>query len=396
VRQRVFTFGHGPMHPSAISTAAAAIISTALSCGDPTGVDLPVGEVAVRLELVASGLDFPLDLTAPAGDSRLFVVEKDGLIRVVKNGTLLSTPFLDISALVSRGSEQGLLGLAFHPDYAQNGQFFVNYTDQQGDTRVARYLASANPDVADPGGSILLTVAQPFSNHNGGGLAFGLDGYLYIALGDGGSGGDPDNHGQDRTELLGSILRIDIDNGTPYNIPATNPYAGSSTLRRELWNYGLRNPWRFSFDRQTGDLYIADVGQSRLEEINAAPAGSPGGENYGWRTMEGRSCFAVSSCARSGFTLPVLDYSHADGCSVTGGYVYRGSAIPELQGTYFYSDFCDGWIRSFEYAGSRATNQRQWPTLEPGGSVPSFGQDAQGELYILSSGNVYRIAPGTP
>jgi glucose/arabinose dehydrogenase len=370
---------------------AAAILG--LRCEN--GVAPPAGDVAARLELIAQGLDFPVDLAAPPGDSRLFIVEKTGKIRIVKDGAVLAGPFLDLSSLVSGGGEQGLLGLAFHPQYAANGTFVVDYTDRSGNTVVARYHVSSNPDIADPAsGNILLPVTQPYSNHNGGAVAFGPDGYLYISLGDGGSGGDPQNHGQDRTDLLGSLLRIDPDNGNPYNIPASNPYAQSTRFRREIWNYGLRNPWRFSFDRQTGDLYIADVGQGELEEIDVAPAGSAGGENYGWRIMEGRSCYNASRCNASGLVLPVLQYSHADGCSVTGGFVYRGQAIPDLEGTYFYSDYCSGWIRSFKYRNGVATEQRSWPDLNPRGSVTSFGQDAQGELYVLvSGGNVYRIVP---
>jgi glucose/arabinose dehydrogenase len=350
--------------------------------------------VNARLEVVASGLTFPLDLTAPPGDSRLFVVEKGGTIRIIRDGNLVRTPFLDISSLVSRGGEQGLLGLAFHPDYAQNGLFVVDYTDTNGDTRVARYRVSNSPDVADTAGVIVLTVAQPYANHNGGAVAFGPDGYLYIALGDGGSGGDPQGHGQDRSELLGSLLRIDVANGNPYNIPSSNPYAQSPSFRHEIWNYGLRNPWRFSFDRQTGDLYIADVGQGDREEVNVAPASSHGGENYGWNIMEGRSCYGSMTCNRTGLVLPVLEYTHSDGCSITGGYVYRGSAIPYLAGTYFYSDYCSGWIRRFRYQNGQATEARSWPNLDPHGNVSSFGQDAAGEVYVLESGGtVYRIAP---
>ena len=375
-----------------LRSAAAAAALLAMNCdAAPAGP----GGSTVHLEPVASGLAFPVDLTAPPGDSRLFVAEKGGRIRIIKDGVLLGTPFLDIHGLVSGGGEQGLLGLAFHPQYATTGRFVVDYTDASGDTRIAVYHVSADPDVADPAsGAVMLTVSQPYSNHNGGQVRFGPDGYLYIALGDGGSGGDPQNRGQDRTDLLGSMLRIDVDNGSPYNIPASNPYSGSTTFRRELWNYGLRNPWRFSFDRLTGDLYIADVGQDAREEIDVAPAGSPGGQNYGWHVMEGTSCYNARSCSQGGLTLPVIDYTHADGCSVTGGYVYRGQAIPALQGTYFYSDYCNGWIRSFRYSGGRVTGARSWPELDPHGNVTSFGEDASGELYVLvGAGTAYRIVP---
>ena len=364
-----------------------------MSCGGDSSVQ--TGDVPVHLEVAASGLNFPLDLTAPPGDSRLFIAEKGGAIRIVKNGSLLPTPFLNISSLVSRGGEQGLLGLAFHPQYAGNGFFFVDYTDLAGNTQIVRYRVSSNPDSADPGSATpIINVDQPYSNHNGGGLVFGPDGYLYIALGDGGAGGDPQGHGQNRTDLLGSLLRIDINSGSPYSIPASNPYAGHATFRRELWNYGLRNPWRFSFDRSTGDLYIGDVGQDSREEIDVTASGSRGGENYGWRIMEGNSCYPGGSCNRTGLVLPALDYGHGDGCSVTGGYVYRGPAISGLQGTYFYSDYCEGWVRSFRYQNGQATNKQEWPALSGKGNVSSFGQDAAGELYLLvSSGTVYRLVP---
>ncbi|MEP7327245.1 MAG: PQQ-dependent sugar dehydrogenase [Gemmatimonadota bacterium] len=354
----------------------------------------PDGNIPVHLEVAANGLSFPLDVTAPPGDSRLFIAEKGGTIRIVKNGSLLAAPFLDISSLVSNGSEQGLLGLAFHPQYASNGFFFVDYTDQSGDTQVARYKVSGNPDLADIASAApVIHIDQPYSNHNGGAVVFGPDGYLYIALGDGGSGGDPQGHGQDRTDLLGSLLRLDI-NASPYSIPPSNPYAGSTTLRQELWNYGLRNPWRFSFDRSNGYLYIGDVGQNNREEIDVTPAPSSGGENYGWNTMEGTSCYPGGTCNRTGLVLPVLDYGHGDGCSVTGGFVYRGSAIPALQGTYFYSDYCEGWVRSFRYQNGEATDKRAWPDLSGKGNVSSFGQDAAGELYlVVSSGTVYRLVP---
>ena len=379
---------------SIVRGSLAAAVLLAMNC-DAGPAEPTQGSTDVHLQPVVSGLAFPVDMAAPVGDSRLFVVEKGGRIRIIKNGSLLGTPFLDIHTLVSSGSEQGLLGLTFHPQYAANGRFAVDYTDTAGDTRIAVYQVSADPDVADPAsGAVVLTVAQPYSNHNGGQVKFGPDGYLYIALGDGGSGGDPQNHGQDRTDLLGSLLRIDVDNGSPYNIPASNPYAQSSTFRRELWNYGLRNPWRFSFDRLTGDLYIADVGQNVREEVDVAPAGGSGGENYGWRLMEASICYNPQNCSTTGLTLPVLDYTHADGCSITGGYVYRGQAIPDLQGTYFYSDYCQGWVKSFRYAGGRATTLRGWPQLDPHGSVTSFGEDGSGELYIMvSSGTLYRIVP---
>jgi glucose/arabinose dehydrogenase len=268
----------------------------------------------------------------------------------------------------------------------------VSYTRQDGSSVLARYHVSADPDLADPAsGSTILGLTQPYSNHNGGMIAFGPDGYLYFGLGDGGSGGDPQGTGQDRSDLLGSILRLDVSGGGAYAIPADNPYATSTSFRHELWNWGLRNPWRFSFDRQNGDLYIADVGQNAWEEVNVQPAGSGGGENYGWNLMEGDHCY-TSGCSQAGLTLPVLEYGHNQGCSVTGGYVYRGSAIPALVGHYVYADYCGGWVRSFRYQGGQATEQLDQAELRPGGNITSFGEDAGGELYILTQGGgVYRI-----
>ena len=350
---------------------------------------------------IAQGLSSPLFLTCAPGDpTRLFVVEKTGRIRIIHNGALLQTAFLDLTDSVSTGSEQGLLGLAFSPDYATSGRFYVSYTSPRGSepggtSAVDRYVVSSKPDLANPGsGQRLLTVNQPYSNHNGGMIAFGPDGYLYFGLGDGGSGGDPDGTGQNRGDLLGSLLRLDVSGPGGYLVPPTNPYAGSTVNRPELWNYGLRNPWRFSFDRQTGDLYIADVGQNAHEEIDVQPAASQGGENYGWNTMEGLSCYAASSCNQTGLTLPVIDYDHSEGCSVTGGYVYRGTALPSLRGRYFYADYCGGWIRSFRYQGGQATDPQSHAGLATGGSVTSFGEDAAGELYVLTQGGtIFRIVP---
>lgn len=350
---------------------------------------------------VAGGLSQPVFLThAPADSTRLFVVEKTGRIRIIRNGALLASPFLDLSDSVSSGSEQGLLGMAFSPDYASSGRFYVSYTSPHGNQSggssvIARYRVSPQPDLADPAsGFTLLRVDQPYSNHNGGMIAFGPDGFLYFGLGDGGSGGDPNGTGQNRADLLGSMLRLDVSGAGAYTIPASNPYAGSTTDRRELWNFGLRNPWRFSFDRETGDLYIGDVGQNAHEEIDLQPAGSGGGENYGWNLMEGLTCYDSSRCNRSGLVLPLLDYGHGNGCSVTGGYVYRGSAIPALRGRYFYGDYCGGWIRSFRLQNGRAEDRQEHRSLETPGSLTSFGEDAAGELYVLTqNGNVYRLVP---
>jgi len=380
--------------PFSLLLSLAALMLTACS-SDGESSSPPPGTLDLGLEPVATGLTFPLFLTAPAGDARLFVVEKGGLIRIVKNGAVLAAPFLDVSAEISTGSEQGLLGLAFDPQYGANGRFFVSYTNRAGDNVLMSYQVSADADRADAASGIVrLTVDQPYDNHNGGHIVFGPDGYLYMGLGDGGAGGDPDGHGQDRSDLLGSILRLDVSGATGYTVPAGNPLVGVAGTRDELWNWGLRNPWRFSFDRSTGDLYIGDVGQGAREEIDVSTAasGSGRGVNYGWSIMEGMRCYEASSCDMTGLTLPVLDYSHGDGCSVTGGYVYHGAAIPGLVGTYFYSDYCGGWVRSFKYVGGAVTEAGSWDALAPGCGVPSFGEDGTGELYILTvAGGVYRI-----
>jgi hypothetical protein len=366
--------------------------------GGPSEPPPPNGQIPVTLQPVASGLRFPLYLTAPPGDARLFIVEKGGAIRVVKDGALLPTPFLDLSGKISGGAEQGLLGLAFDPAYATNGRFIVHYTDVSGNTTVSSYHVSAgDPDQADPiSEAVLLTVEQPFSNHNGGQILFGPDGMLYVGLGDGGSEGDPGGRGQSLADLLGDVLRLDVGSGTGYTVPPDNPFVGHAGARPEVWSYGLRNPWRFSFDAATGDLYIADVGQDAWEEVDVVTAagGAGRGANFGWNVMEGRHCLSGSACDTSQFALPVLEYSHATGCSISGGYVYRGAAIPALQGHYFYADYCSGWVRSFRLQDGQAVDQAQWPTLAPGGQVPSFGQDAAGELYVMNAGGqVFRIVP---
>jgi glucose/arabinose dehydrogenase len=349
------------------------------------------------LETVVEGLDFPVWLTSPPEDPRLFVVEKGGRVVIVEDGSLLATPFLDLRGQVSTGNEQGLLSLAFHPDYAANGRFFVNLTDPAGDTRVVEFRVSAgDPDRADPASArVVLAIDQPFSNHNGGLVLFGPDGMLYVGMGDGGSGGDPRGNGQDLGTLLGKLLRLDVDGGHPYAVPADNPFVDRPGARPEVWAYGLRNPWRFSFDRETGDLYIADVGQNQFEEVNAV-RGAGRGLNYGWNVMEGGHCFEPSDgCDRSGLTLPVTEFDHGDGCSVTGGFVYRGSAISDLRGTYLFSDYCSGFVRGFRFANGQAGSGRRFPELEPSdNAVTSFGQDADGELYLLTAGgSVHRIVP---
>jgi glucose/arabinose dehydrogenase len=358
----------------------------------------PSGYMAMR---VADGLSQPLDLTAPPDDTaRIFIVEKTGTIRILKGGQILPRAFLDLSSIVSNGGEQGLLGLAFHPQYASNGKFYVYYTDKLGgNIHVVEYVVSSNPDSASATGREILFVDHSrYSNHNGGQVAFGPDGYLYIGLGDGGSGGDPNGNGQNLNVLLGKMLRIDVNSGSPYSIPAGNPFLGQTGKRGEIWSYGLRNPWRFCFDRANGDMVIADVGQERWEELDYEPAGM-GGRNYGWSRMEGRHCYPPgTTCNQTGLVLPVAEYDHQAGCSVTGGYVYRGSLHPELAGTYFYGDYCTGLIRSFRIVNGSAVEEKDWTRAirtEAGGAMQglsSFGLDASGELYlVLLDGEIYKL-----
>ncbi len=339
-----------------------------------------------QLQKIVEGLNAPLYLTHTAdGTDRLFVLEQRGVIRIIdKEGNLLKTPFLDISEQVRSGGERGLLGLAFHPAYKENGYFYVHYSDNNGDTVISRFKVSNDPDVADPGSKkIVLTQDQPFGNHNGGQIEFGPDGYLYIGLGDGGAAGDPLVNGQNPATLLGAILRINVNDEEAYNNPLSNPFIGSFKERAEVWAYGLRNPWRFSFDRATGDLYIADVGQNNFEEVNFQSASSVGGENYGWNQMEGMHCF-TAGCIPDQFILPVAEYTHADGCSITGGYVYRGSFNPDLHGIYLYGDYCSGNIWTLF-----KTEQGEWKSsiwMRTSLSISSFGEDEAGEIYIIDHG----------
>ena len=381
----------------ALPAAPVVLLAACSSPGTGPDPDPPDAPPELEAEIVASGLSNPLHLTAPPGDDRLFVVEQPGRIRIVRDGRLLEEPFLDITGKVESGGERGLLSVAFHPEFAQNGLFYVDYTEAgSGDTRVERYTVSASdPDRADPASATpILSVAQPYANHNGGQLAFGPDGMLYVGLGDGGGAGDPDENGQDPSTLLGSLLRLDVDGGDPYAAPDDNPLVGDPDGRDEIWAYGLRNPWRYAFDPVDGLLYIADVGQRDREEVNAVDA-ARGGLNFGWDVLEGDACFEPpGGCDRTGLTGPVLVYGHDEGCSVTGGRVYRGDALPGLRGHYFYADLCAGWVRSFRLSGGDVTEAEEWP-LGDLGSILSFGEDAAGELYVLSSnGNVYRlIAP---
>jgi glucose/arabinose dehydrogenase len=341
--------------------------------------------------VAASGLSSPLYAASPAGDGRLFIVEQGGTVRILKNGGVLPAAFLDISARISVGGEHGLLSIAFHPSYAANGYFFLYYTDLNGDIQISRFTVSANPDVADAGSEKpILKIPHPTNaNHNGGLVMFGPDGKLYIGTGDGGGAGDTAGNAQNRNTLLGKVLRIDVDGGDPYAIPADNPFVGQAGMKGEIWAWGVRNPWRFSFD--AGLLYVADVGQASWEEVDVVSA-SAGGLNYGWNTMEGTHCYGASSCSQAGLTLPVLEYDHSGGaCAVTGGFVYRGGQIPELDGTYFYADYCAGWVKSFQYTGGTVTEQHDWQ-LGGVGDILSFGKDASGELYVLTAGGtVYRI-----
>ncbi|HVK66117.1 MAG TPA: PQQ-dependent sugar dehydrogenase [Polyangium sp.] len=371
-------------------------------CAPGTAEPLP----KLKLTELVTGLDRPTYVTGAPGDtSRLFLLEKPGRIRIVNNGNLAQEPFLDISAIVEgQANERGLLGLAFHPDYAQNGRFFVYYTQKanpNGAIAIAEYARGASPDVAVQGsGKVILTIPHPgYSNHNGGMLAFGPDGYLFVGTGDGGGGGDPDDNGQDINAKLGKILRIDVDK---YPTPPPGNLPGGDN---DIWDWGMRNPWRFSFDRCTGDLYIADVGQNVVEEINVEPVGE-GNKNYGWNTMEGTHCFdPAANCDKTGLTLPVTEYIHASGlgdCSVTGGYVYRGSKIPALVGTYLYADYCSkrfytlAWSKGNVIGEGEITADLESTSLSAG--ITSFGEDTAGELYVIvdnsqggTPGKLYRI-----
>ena len=363
---------------------------------------LPLDQIKLALQPAATGLDQPLFVThAGDGSGRVFIVEKPGVIRILRDGQALDATFLDIRDRVrSSGSEQGLLGLAFSPDFAATGHVFVNYTDLDGNTVVARFQTQPGaPDAADPASEFtVLQLQQPAGNHNGGMLAFGPDGYLYIGTGDGGAAFDRFENGQNPATLLGKMLRLDVtmDPTVPYVIPPDNPWAGEEAdgveVRDEIWAFGLRNPWRFSFDRLTHDLWIADVGQNQYEEINFTPAGSPGGLNFGWPIQEAASCVqGGDACDRSGLEQPILEYDHSGHCSVTGGYVYRGSAYPGLHGVYFYGDYCSGtiWaaVPNGEGVWQSAIVQRSGLLLS------SFGEDEAGEIYLtdIAGGGVYRL-----
>ncbi len=345
----------------------------------------------VDLELFASGFNSPTEIVN-AGDDRLFVVEQGGLIKILNtDGTTNGTPFLDISSSIGTGGERGLLGLAFHPDYVTNGFFYINYTNTSGNTVIARYSVSGgDANLADSGSEmILMTVDQPFSNHNGGCIRFGPDGYLYISMGDGGSGGDPNGNGQNINTLLGAMLRIDVDGDAPYGIPADNPFVGIDGAD-EIWAYGLRNAWKFSFNKDNDDMWIADVGQSAIEEINKVDP-SVGGYNFGWRCFEGTEEYNSDGCSVvEMFTNPVAEYTHTatDGCSITGGYVYTGETYPGLQGMYLFADYCNNKIGMLNDA-----MEITYTNAFEGEFFTTFGEDVNGEIYIAGSvsGNVHRI-----
>jgi glucose/arabinose dehydrogenase len=388
--------------PRLLRRLLAAAIAGILLVPTVTSAAIVPGNIDVGLTQVASGLSAPLLVThAGDGSNRLFVVEQTGKVRIVKGGDLQTAAFVDISRSISRGGEQGLLGLAFHPSFESNRKLYLSYTDLNGTSVIREYTTLAsNPDRVDgSSGRTLLRVKQPYDNHNGGHIVFGPDGYLYIGLGDGGSGGDPGNRAQNRNTLLGKLLRIDVNKRTgtlPYAIPSTNPYVGRTGLD-QIWAFGLRNPWRFSFDRSTGDLWIGDVGQGSWEEVNRSLAVSKRNAgraaNYGWRVMEGAHCFIPSSgCVRTGKILPVTEYSHAGGrCSITGGHVYRGKAHPDLVGAYLFGDYCSGEIWFIDRGASRGVK----PTLaiDTDSSITSFGEDEAGEVYVTTAGGaVYRIS----
>jgi glucose/arabinose dehydrogenase len=350
---------------------------------DPSSVEL-------TLEPFADDLRSPLFLThAGDGSGRVYVVEQAGRVIVLDADGDGRQTYLDIDERIDSGGERGLLGLAFHPDFASNGRFFVNYTDLSGDTVVSEFQGDAeSADAASE--RVLLTIDQPFPNHNGGDIAFGPDGYLYIGMGDGGSGGDPLGNGQSLRTLLGKMLRIDVDGSEPYDVPADNPFVDDAEALPEIWAYGLRNPWRFSFDRATGDAFIGDVGQGSWEEIDHEPAGE-GGRNYGWNVMEGPECFGRSDCDQEGLVLPVTAYGRDEGSTVSGGYVYRGAAQPALAGIYLFADFGSGRIWGFAAADARSGSVEVTELLQTDLSVASFGEDEAGELYAVDLGGaVYR------
>jgi glucose/arabinose dehydrogenase len=400
-----------PLRLAALVAAVAALAAPASASAGVSPAPLIDGQAAAAPTGSTIALQKLVDLAQPVlaigagdGSNRLFIVQKSGRIRVMKNGALLATPFLDISSLVSKGGEQGLLGLAFSPHFATNHRLYVDYTNAAGDTVIREYRTGANPDVVNPATARhVLTVNQPYDNHNGGMLAFGKDGYLYVGMGDGGSGGDPGNRAQNINQLLGKILRIDVNGYTAtrgYRIPRGNPYVGR-TGRDEIWQRGVRNPWRFSFDKATGALWIADVGQGSYEEVDRVVRTSTGpgrGVNWGWHVMEGSHCFQPSSgCNRTGKALPLTEYSHAANgrCAVSGGYVYRGTAIAALAGWYVYGDYCSGEVWAVSSTAARPATPVTLLGAGSGRLISAFGQGDDNELYLCDlNGTVYKVVPG--
>jgi len=371
------------------------LLGLAAACSD-SSTSPPVGS-AVRLAPFDSGYDFSVFVAAPPGDTaRLFVVERGGRIRLRKHGVLQDSAYLNLTALTGLGHEYGVYSIAFHPQYATNGRAFVYYVDNNGDTRVVEYHADASFDHADPAPvRVILAQAQDsIAVLYGGQVGFGPDGKFYIALGDGDVGGDPLSHAQDSASLLGKILRVDVDAGTPYAIPSDNPYVNRAGWRKEIWQLGVRNPWRWSFDRKTGDFWFGDVGEAEWEEIDFLPGPVGGGNNFGWPLQEGTHCYQpFLNCPTAGLVQPVWEYTHSPACAVMGGYVYRGKAFPELDGTYFYGDYCGGWVRSLKFVGGALTEP--YPALATpliNDNPVSFGEDANGEVYaVMASGKLYRI-----
>ena len=380
-------------------TPASQTVTVAAGATANAGILYGNNALALAAVEVATAVN-PVFLTAPDGDTRQFVVERAGRIRILQNGAFLTQPFLDISSRVFTGGEGGLLSIAFDPRYATNGYVYLYFIDVDQNIVIQRFTRSPNANVLDPlSGLVIIRIPHPtFTNHFGGLVAFGADGYLYLGTGDGGGGGDPFGNAQNLNVLLGKLLRLDVSAATiaqPYAIPSSNPYAGQAGRRGEIWAAGLRNPWRFTFDGN--QTIIADVGQDTREEVNIAASGAAG-LNYGWNIVEGSACYNASACNRSGLTAPAFDYEHgnnnANGCSITGGFVYRGTALPELAGRYFYSDYCTGFLKSVvpNSGGGGFTEQRDW-AITGLGNILSFGRDGAGELYLIAgSGKIYRIS----
>lgn len=389
------------LHRAALAPLLAALLLTA-ACSDESTPDLTVSSLPdpanYSWEEYVTGLDFPLAVVEPPDETqRLFIVEQPGRIQIAREGELLPQPFLDISEKVTYRGERGLLGLAFHPDYAQNGYLYINYIDGEGNTVIARMQVSQNnPNKVEPGTeTVLMKVDQPYANHNGGHLVFGPDGYLYLSLGDGGSAGDPQGNGQSLDTLLGKILRVDIDNGEGYAIPRDNPFAQGGG-EPEIWYYGLRNPWRIAFDPHTADMYIADVGQNRWEELNFVPADSTAPKNFGWNFYEGNHPYRDDISGEiPDLVMPVFEYSHSEGCSITGGEVYRGDTLVAWHGVYLFGDYCEGKVWGLLMPQGEDPPGEDWMVellFDEASLISAFGQDSLGNLYLVDHrGALYRL-----